>query len=501
MTTQIGNFNNEIIQIAESVAREKGIARHSVLAAMEQAIAVASRKKFGFDNDIKVTINQVTGETKISRMRVVVEHVENYHKEISLEEARYKNFEANIGDIIAEPLPPIDIARVAAQSAKQVILQKIREAEREKQYEEYKDKVGEIINGTVKRVEFGDVVVDLGRGEGVITKDKLIRGEIYKINDRVRAYIQEVKKDSKGPQIILSRTSNEFLSKLFELEVPEVYDKNIEIKAVAREPGSKAKVAVFSSDSSIDAVGSCVGVRGARVQAITNELKGEKIDVILWTRDLAKYAISALSPTEISKVILDEDNKKIEVVVPQEQLSIAIGRKGQNVRLASSLIGWNIDILTDDEESKRRNEEFNSTTNLFMSELGLEEVLAQLLAAEGFSSIEDLAYVDASELSSIEGIDEELAAAIIKRASANVEKSNEVYAQELKRLGCEDELISFTNLDLKTMLNLANQGVKSVEDLAEITVDEFRQMLPKDLQVSQEELQNLIDRAKESSAS
>lgn len=501
MTTQIGNFNNEIIQIAESVAREKGIARHSVLAAMEQAIAVASRKKFGFDNDIKVTINQVTGETKISRMRVVVEHVENYHKEISLEEARYKNFEANIGDIIAEPLPPIDIARVAAQSAKQVILQKIREAEREKQYEEYKDKVGEIINGTVKRVEFGDVVVDLGRGEGVITKDKLIRGEIYKINDRVRAYIQEVKKDSKGPQIILSRTSNEFLSKLFELEVPEVYDKNIEIKAVAREPGSKAKVAVFSSDSSIDAVGSCVGVRGARVQAITNELKGEKIDVILWTRDLAKYAISALSPTEISKVILDEDNKKIEVVVPQEQLSIAIGRKGQNVRLASSLIGWNIDILTDDEESKRRNEEFNSTTNLFMSELGLEEVLAQLLAAEGFSSIEDLAYVDPSELSSIEGIDEELAAAIITRASANVEKSNEVYAQELKRLGCEDELISFTNLDLKTMLNLANQGVKSVEDLAEITVDEFRQMLPKDLQVSQEELQNLIDRAKESSAS
>lgn len=491
-------FNSEIIQIADAVAREKGIARHSVINAMEHAIAVASRKKYGIENEIKVTINQQTGEVKIFRLREIVEDVEDNHIQISLEDAQQRNPELKVGEFVEDPLPPIDIARVAAQSAKQVIMQKVREAEREKQYEEFKDKQGEIINGTVKRVEFGNVIVDIGRGEALMKKDKAIKGETFKPNDRIRAYIEEVNRDNKSYQVQLSRVSNEFLAKLFAQEVPEIYDNIIQIKAIARDPGLKSKVAVYTSDSSIDPVGSCVGVRGSRVQGVISELKGEKIDIIPWTEDTAKFVISALSPAEVAKVVIDEDKNRIEVVIPTEQLSIAIGRKGQNVRLASHLTGWNIDVLTDEEESKRRAEEFKNSTELFVSKLGVEEVLAQLLSAEGFANIEDVAFVTVDELSSIDGFDEELAEELISRAQKLVEKDNEKITEEVEKLGVDAELISVLALMPKHILDLANEGIKSFEDLAELSVDEFNAIIPES-GLDNERIEALIQLAKEKS--
>jgi N utilization substance protein A len=489
------SFNSEIIQIADAVAREKGVARHAIIEAMEQAIQVASRKKYGIENEIKVTINQTTGAIKIVRLRDVVEVVEDGHKQISLDDACHKNPNVKLGEKIEEELPPIDIARVAAQSAKQVIIQKVRDAEREKQYEEFKDKIGEIVSGTVKRVEFGNVVVDLGRGEAMLRKDSIIKGEVFKPNDRVRAYIELVNRDNKGYQILLSRVKNEFLAKLFAQEVPEVYDNVITIKYIAREPGVKSKVAVYSSDPSIDPVGSCVGVRGSRVQGIINELKGEKIDIILWTSDTAKFVINALSPAEVSKVVIDEDQNRIEVVVPNDQLSIAIGRRGQNVRLASQVTGWNIDVLTEEEESSRRIEEFNSSTKLFVEELGLEEVLAQLLSAEGFSSIEDVAYVTADELSAIEGIDHELAEELISRAQKIVEKENEQFVKEIKHLGVEDELVEYLGLMPKQIVALANEGIKTFEDLGELQVEEFNKIIP-NCGLPKEKIKELIEGSK-----
>ncbi|MEQ9115968.1 MAG: transcription termination factor NusA [Rickettsiales bacterium] len=491
-----GEFSSEIIQIADAVAREKNIARQLVIEALESAIAVASRKKYGIENEIKVTINPTSGATSIFRIREVAEDIEDNHTQISLEEAKLRNPEAKVGDKVEDPLPPIDIARVAAQSAKQVIMQKVREAEREKQYEEFKDKAGEIINGTVKRVEFGSVVVDLGRGEGMMRRDSTIRGETFKPNDRIRAYIEEVKRDNKGYQVMLSRVSNEFLAKLFAQEVPEIYDGVIQIKAIARDPGLKSKIAVYTSDSSIDPVGSCVGVRGSRVQGVINELRGEKIDIIQWTEDTAKFVINSLSPADVGKVVIDEDKNRIEVVVPAEQLSIAIGRKGQNVRLASQLTGWSIDVLTDEEESKRRAEEFNSSTNLFVEKLGVEEVLAQLLSVEGFSNIDDLAYVSVDELGGIEGIDEELAEELISRAQKISEKENVEVNKEIKALGVDKEIIDTLGLLPKYMLILAKEGIKSFEDLAEISPEEFNSILP-DSGLSKEQVIQLINHAKE----
>ena len=490
-----GEFNSEIIQIADAVAREKNIARHLVIEALESAIAVASRKKYGIENEIKVTIHPSSGATSIFRIRDVVENVEDTHKEVSLEEAQIRNPDAKIGDKIQDPLPPIDIARVAAQSAKQVIMQKVREAEREKQYEEFKDKAGEIINGTVKRVEFGNVIVDLGRGEGLMRKENVIRGESFKPNDRIRAHIEEVRRDNKGYQVMLSRVSNQFLEKLFAQEVPEVYDDVIKIKAIARDPGLKSKVAVYTSDTSIDPVGSCVGVRGSRVQGIINELRGEKIDIIQWTNDTAKFVINSLSPAEVGKVVIDEDKNRIEVVVPTEQLSIAIGRRGQNVRLASQLTGWSIDVLTEDEESKRRAEEFNYSTKLFVENLGVEEVLAQLLSAEGFSTIDDMAYVSVDELAGIEGIDDELAEELISRAQKISEKENFEVNKEIASLGVERELIETLGLLPKQMLILAKEGIKSFEDLAEITPEEFNSILPES-GLSKEQIAQVIEHAK-----
>lgn len=486
--------NTEMIQIADAVARDKGIPRHSVIQAMEQAIQVASRKKYGHDNNIRVTINQQSGETKINRVLEVVEVVENPASQILLEDAVHKNPAAKIGDEIIEPLPPIDLGRVVAQSAKQVIIQKVRDAERERQYEEFKDRVGEIVSGTVRRVEFGNIIIELGRGEAVLRRENAIKGEIFKVNERIRAYIEDVRNDSKGPQIILSRNHPQFLAQLFAQEVPEIYDNVIEIKSVAREPGLKSKIAVYTSDSSIDAVGSCVGVRGSRVQAVINELHGEKIDIIQWSSDQAKFVINALTPAEVSKVVIDEDNKRIEVVVPTEQLSIAIGRRGQNVRLASHLTGWNIDVMTEEEESKRRVEEFNYASKLFISELGVEEVLAQLLAVEGFASLEDIAYTAIEDLASIEGFDEELSKELIYRAKQVVEEQNKDLLVQLDHLGVDNYLIKLVNLNLQQMRILADNGIKKMEDLADLTIEEFIKIVPTS-GLSNDEIDDIIKKA------
>jgi len=499
MDHSMGFNNNELIQIAETVAREKGIARNLIIEALEQAIQVASKKKYGYDNVISAKISQTTGEVKINRELKVVEVVENSHTEITLDNAQHKKADAKIGDIIQESLPPLDLARVFAQSAKQVIIQKIREAEKEKQYDEFKDRVGELINGVVKRVEFGNVIIDLGRGEAVLKRENLIPGESFKMNDRVKSCIEEVKRDNKGPQIILSRTHPEFVRRLFEQEVPEVYDKVIEIKNISREPGSKSKVSVYTSESTIDPVGSCVGVRGSRIQAIINELQGEKIDVIKWFSDPAQYVINALAPAEVAKVIIDEDKKKIEVVVPNEHLSMAIGRRGQNVRLASKLVGWNIDILVEEEESKRRVEEFKATTDLFAKELGVEEVLAQLLSAEGFANIEDIAYVSLDELSSIEGLDGDLAQELISRAQDIMKNKNKSIVKDLSKLGVDKSLMSlFEGLPPEQMLILANAGIKQFEDLADLTVSEFKDILPNS-NMEDGYIQDIIEQAKKKS--
>ncbi|MCH9753459.1 MAG: transcription termination factor NusA [Alphaproteobacteria bacterium] len=501
MDNPAGMNNNELIQIAENVAREKGVARDIIMDALEQAIQVASKKKYGHDNVISAKISQKTGEISLTREMQVVESVENSHTEIDLSNAKHKNPDVKVGDVIHEPLPPLDLARVFAQSAKQVIVQKVREAEREKQYEEFKDRVAEIINGVVKRVEFGNVIIDLGRGEAVLRRENLIPGENFRINDRVKSYIEEVKRDNKGHQIILSRTHPNFVRSLFEQEVPEIYDKIIEIKNVAREPGSKSKVAVFTSDNSIDPVGSCVGVRGSRIQAIINELQGEKIDVIKWSSDPAQYVINSLAPAEVAKVIIDEDKRKIEVVVPTEHLSMAIGRRGQNVRLASNLLGWNIDILVEEEESKRRVEEFNATSELFIKELGVEEVLAQLLSAEGFANLEDIAYVSVEELGSIEGLDEGIAKELIERAQKSVKDKNQSILEELSKLGVDKDVMElFGTLPPEQMLVLANAGVKEHEDLADLSVEEFKRILPNS-NMEDENIRVIIEKAKEKSES
>ncbi len=385
----------ELLQIADAVAREKSIDRMIVIQSMQDAIEKAAKTRYGAETEIRAEINPKTGELKLTRLREVVETVEEHAKQIQLKDALERNSNAKLGDFVGEPLPPIEFGRIAAQSAKQVIVQKVRDAERDRMYDEYINRVGEIVNGTVKRVEYGNVIVDLGRGEAIIRRDELIPREMYRYGDRVRAYIYDVRREQRGPQIFLSRTHPQFMSKLFMQEVPEIYDGIITIRSIARDPGSRAKIAVTSNDSSIDPVGACVGMRGSRVQAVVAELQGEKIDIIPWTENIADLVVSALQPADVAKVVLDEQAEKIEVVVPDEQLSLAIGRRGQNVRLASQLIGWDIDILTEQEESERRQKEFTERSALFMQALDVDETLAQLLASEGFSSVEQLAYIDA----------------------------------------------------------------------------------------------------------
>jgi transcription termination/antitermination protein NusA len=466
----------ELLQIVDAVAREKSIDRSIVLASMEDAMQKAARSRYGQETEVRAEINPKTGEIRFSRLLLVVEIVENDATQISLNDARKKNPAAQIGDWIAESLPPFDFGRIPAQSSKQVLVQKIREAERDKQYDVYKDRIGEIINGVVKRVEYGNVVVDLGgagAGEAVVRRDELIPREMFRPGDRIRAYVYDVRREQRGPQIFLSRTHPQFTAKLFAQEVPEIYDGIVEVKSVARDPGSRAKIAVISNDSSIDPVGACVGMRGSRVQAVVNELQGEKIDIIPWSVDAATFIVNALQPAEVMKVVLDEDSTRIEVVVPDDQLSLAIGRRGQNVRLASQLTGWDIDILTEAEESERRQKEFVERTNVFMTALDVDEVVAQLLASEGFRSVEELAYVEPRELASIEGFDADTAGEIQSRAQAYLAKIEAEQDDKRKALGVADELKSVDGVTTAMLVKFGENEVKTLEDLAGCATDDL----------------------------
>ena len=463
----------ELLQIADAVAREKSIDRKIVIQAMEDAIQKAAKSRYGAENDIRCEIDPKTGDTRLFRVLTVVEEVQSDSTEISLDEAKRRNPEAKIGDFIAEPLPPLDFGRVAAQNAKQVIVQRVREAERERQYNEYKDRVGEIVNGTVKRVEYGNVIVDLGRAEGIIRRDEMIPRENLRYGDRVRAYIYDVRREQRGPQIFLSRARPEFMAKLFAMEVPEIYDGVVEIKSVARDPGSRAKIAVISKDSSIDPVGACVGMRGQRVQAVVNELQGEKIDIIQWRPDAAEFIVNALAPAEVTKVVLDEDSNRIEVVVPESQLSLAIGRRGQNVRLASQLTGWDIDILTEQEESERRQKEFAERSQMFMEALDVDEVIAQLLVTEGFASIEEVAYVDLSEIAHIEGFDEDTAQEIQTRAREYLDRIEQERDAKRRELGVSDDLAQVPGMTTAMMVALGENGIKTLEDFADCATDDL----------------------------
>jgi len=495
MSTLTGIGNNEILQVADAVAREKGINRDSVIEAMENAIQAAAKRKYGHKHNIKAEIDPKTGEIKLFRGFEVLESPENTYVEISLSDAKLKHPEIKFGEFIYEPLPPIDLGRVAAQSAKQIIIQKVKDAERDRQYDLFKNRIGEIMNGIVKRLEFGDIIIDIGRDEAILKKDQLIKGEIYRPNDKIHVYVEDVRRVPKGPQIFLSRTHDQFLAKLFAQEVPEIYDGVIEIKSVAREPGSRAKIAVYCRDSGIDPVGSCVGVRGSRVQNIVNELKGEKIDIVTWSANPATFIVNALTPAEVSKVVIDEDKHGIEVIVPNDQLSLAIGRKGQNVRLASKLTGWHVDILTEDEQSKRRSEEFTSLTALFMDALDVEEILAQLLASEGFTSVEELALISLQSLASIEGFDENLAQALKTRAEQYVAQENEKFNQQVIKLGIEQDLLDLLDLPKEKIILLAEAGIKTKEDLAELRIKEFNEILPNN-GLSHDKIRNLIESAK-----
>jgi len=463
----------EILQIAEAVAREKSIDRSIVIASMEDALQKAARSRYGQETEVRAEINSKTGEVRFSRLLLVVEEVENDATQISLADACKRNPAAQAGDWISETLPPFDFGRIAAQSAKQIIVQKVREAERDRQYEEYKDRIGEIVNGVVKRVEYGNVIIDLGRGEAIIRRDEMIPREMFRPGDRVRAYVYDVRREQRGPQIFLSRTHPQFMAKLFKQEVPEIYDGVIEVKSVARDPGSRAKIAVVSRDSSIDPVGACVGMRGSRVQAVVGELQGERIDIIPWSADAATFIVNALQPAEVVKVVLDEDSSRIEVVVPDDQLSLAIGRRGQNVRLASQLTGWDIDIMTEAEESERRQKEFIERTKVFMGAIDVDEVVGRLLASEGFRSVEELAYVDLPELASIEGFDEDTAAEIQNRAKNYLERLEAENEARRKELGVADELREIEGLTTAMLVKLGENDVKTMEDFAGCVPDDL----------------------------
>ncbi|MQP66785.1 transcription termination/antitermination protein NusA [Niveispirillum sp. SYP-B3756] len=470
----------ELLQVADAVAREKNIDKEHVLEAMEEAIKKAGRSKYGHEHDIRARIDRRTGDIQLTRHMEVVEVVENEATQIDLAKARRKKANAAYGDFIVDPLPPIDFGRIAAQTAKQVIVQKVREAERDRQYNEYIDRKGEIVNGLVKRVEYGNVTVDMGRAEAILRRDECLPREHFKTGDRVRAYIYDVRKEQRGPQIFLSRTHPMFMAGLFKAEVPEIYDGIIEIKAVARDPGSRAKIAVISKDSSIDPVGACVGMRGSRVQAVVGELQGEKIDIIPWKPDPATFVVNALAPAEVAKVVLDEENGKIEVVVPDDQLSLAIGRRGQNVRLASQLTGWTIDIMTEAEERERRQAEFTSRSALFIEALDVDDMIAHLLVNEGFASVEEIAFVDLNELTGIEAFDEDVAAELQERAQNYLAQQNEILDGKRREMGVEDDVAAIEALTPSMLVKLGEKGVKTLDDLADLAGDELIDIVGKD---------------------
>lgn len=473
MASAISANKAELLAIADAVAREKIIDKAIVIEAMEDAIQRAARARYGAENDIRAKIDTETGDLRLWRVVEVVEEVEDYFKTVDLKGAQKLDKDAKLGDFIVDPLPPIEFGRIAAQASKQVIFQKVREAERERQYEEFKDRANEIITGVVKRVEFGHVVVDLGRAEGVIRRDAQIPREIVRVGDRIRSLILKVVRENRGPQIFLSRAHPDFMRKLFAQEVPEIYDGIIEIKAAARDPGSRAKIGVISHDSSIDPVGACVGMKGSRVQAVVQEMHGEKIDIIPWSDDLATFVVNALQPASVARVVLDEEEERIEVVVPDDQLSLAIGRRGQNVRLASQLTGSAIDIMTEDESNEKRQAEFVQRSDLFQAELDVDETLSQLLVAEGFSELEEVAYVDPAEIAAIEGLDEEIASELQARAVEGLEKREEAARNRRKELGVEDELVEMPYLTEAMLVTLGEAGIKTLDDLADLATDEL----------------------------
>ncbi len=482
MSSGISANRLEILQIADAVAREKGIEKDVVIQSMEHALQKAARSRYGIEHDIRAEINTKTGEMTLLRVMTVVDEAWleaqarpfNPSTDIELEEARKSDPEAHPGKTYSETLPPMDFGRVAAQTAKQVINHEVREAERERQYGEYKDRVGEIVNGVVKRVEYGNIIIDLGRAEGIVRRNEAIPRENLHQGDRTRAFIYDVRRETKGPQIFLSRAKPEFMMRLFAQEVPEVYEGVIEIKAAARDPGSRAKIAVISHDSSIDPVGACVGMRGARVQAVVGELQGEKIDIIPWSADPATFIVNALQPAEVSKVVLEPEDNRVEVVVDEQQLSLAIGRRGQNVRLASQLTGWTIDILTEAEESERRQKEFAERTQRFMGALDADEMMAQLLAAEGFETIEEIAYIELDDLAMIEGLNDEIAQELQARARDHLEAAAAEQDAKRQELGVGDAVVALASVTLPMAVALGEGGVKTLEDVAGLVPDDLR---------------------------
>ena len=473
MATAISANKAELLAIANSVASEKMIDKGIVIEAIEEAIQRAARARYGAENDIRAKLDAQTGDLRLWRVVEVVEQVDDYFKQVDLAAGQKLQKDAKVGDFIVDPLPAVDLGRIDAQSAKQVIFQKVREADRERQFEEYKDRAGEIITGVVKSVEFGHIVVNLGRAEGVIRRDQQIPRELMRVGDRVRALILSVRRENRGPQIFLSRAHPDFMKKLFAQEVPEIYDGIIEIKAAARDPGSRAKIGVISYDGSIDPVGACVGMKGSRVQAVVQEMQGEKIDIIPWSEDTATFVVNALQPATVQRVVIDEDDGRIEVVVPDDQLSLAIGRRGQNVRLASQLTGSQIDIMTEADASEKRQREFVERSTMFQEELDVDETLAQLLVAEGFGELEEVAYVPLDELASIEGFDDELAEELQSRATEALERREEAARQERRGLGVEDDLAELPHLTEAMLVTLGKAGIKTLDDLADLATDEL----------------------------
>lgn len=473
MATAISANKAELIAIADSVAKEKLIDKAIVIEAMEDAIQRAAKNRYGVENDIRAKLDPISGDLRLWRVVEVVEAVDDYFKQVDLKGAEKLQKGAKVGDFIVDPLPPIEFGRIQAQASKQIIFQKVRDAERERQFDEFKDRVNEIITGVVKRVEFGHVVVDLGRAEGVIRRDQQIPREVVRVGDRVRSVVLNVRRENRGPQIFLSRAHPEFMKKLFAQEVPEIYDGIIEIKAAARDPGSRAKIGVISHDGSIDPVGACVGMKGSRVQAVVQEMQGEKIDIIPWSPDTATFVVNALQPANVSRVVIDEEEDRIEVVVPDDQLSLAIGRRGQNVRLASQLTGKAIDILTEADASEKRQKEFVERSEMFQNELDVDETLAQLLVAEGFGALEEVAYVEIEELATIEGFDEDLAQELQNRAQEALERREEANREARRALGVEDDLTTMPYLTEAMLVTLGKAGIKTLDDLADLATDEL----------------------------
>lgn len=487
-------YGPELLQVADAVAREKGLEKDKILEAMEGAIQKAARSRYGSENDIRVRVDRKTGAVSINKYITVVDSVEDSSTQIGLKEAKKVDPAAEIGFEFVTELPPVNFGRVAAQVGRQIILQKIRDAERDKQFDEFKGRIGEIVSGIVKRSEFGGITVDIGRTEAIIRKDQMIPKENFRIGDRVRAYIEDVRREPRGPQIFLSRTHPQFLAQLFKLEVPEIYDGVIEIKSVARDPGSRAKVAVYTGDQSIDPIGACVGVRGSRVQAIIQELQGEKIDIVLWSDDPATFAVNALSPAEVSKVVIDEDGHKFEVLAPDNQLSLAIGRRGQNVRLASALTGWSISVVSETKALEKSNQEYHARSKIFMDVLDCDEVIAHLLVTEGFSQIEELAQISKEDLASIDGFDEALSEELISRAKSYLERQEKEAKEEIQKMKIDKKLICLGVFSNATLLKLAENNIVKLDDLADLAGDELMEILP---ELDEDTANSIIMKARE----